>query len=1522
MMKRVLSIVLCLIMVLSCVPAVSFTSNAQTQNTVRIEAENAYWNGYQKNSDSAFSGGAKLNNASGTYAVWTDLVAGKLDKTNGIYVAYTVDAPEAGTYQVSVGAKIRMKADASPYAAVVVNPLAGGENFAYQIPYGTQVGTDAVYLTSQKVDIALQKGRNVIYMLPFTGDQDINWADADYIEITGVQAVTHIAPAQQSVAANAGFYYLFSTVSEAALAGSKFTVADAENLSAESITAADISKLAHASYTVQAPVDGYYDITLNYGSSGSHNATDYGFALLVDDRMAEVKPITAVSGAADVSTYLTKGVHTLTVPVMLPISDEKASSCGMYWTDLKGLTLYGGLTLAACQYSPLQNGNVVLEAERDAITWRYTTITHDNCSVKVGGSQPDSSYHDSYAELYSGGTLRKSHQPMVTFPVSVEEDGSYTVNISYHGYTGTEYYMVVSVDDVRYYKTTYAGTDPNYTNRLITTAELSLTAGQHFIRLLPLSEGVSASWIDVDYVEFDGPGDVTAAGGWTHLMSDKATYYQGFSDAGVTSYASEGAWWTSALGGYKGNSMAADNGVTVEDFSLEDIAHMGWFSYTVDVPADGYYDMQTYIHCGEAGTGKLLMMVDKKYRWIDASYGYSENKWNTVNLSCYLSEGTHTIVISGTMDYSGEHIDWCDMGALSVSGGITLSESQLDPNEWLKPAVAQWGLSLGDCIGVQFIFECISSEDEIGFYMDGEEIPADRLSDRKYVVYLAAAQMTDELEIQVNGEPLEQTYSIRAYADTILSGNYSESTKELVRQMLHYGGASQTYFGHNEAHIADDGISSESRDFEADFPGSSTSEALTGAISGLHFYGASLLFQSKTAVRFYFSGDVTGCTFTVGEQTYVPKEKDGLWYVEIGQIAPNQLDDAIELVVCCADQTMTVGYSPMNYIERMYQKNTTSVSLKALLAEMYYYYTVAKAYLDETRKITVYEDIAGEVFYQNDIKTHTPDPFVLDNTAVDGYYYLYGTWGYFDCYRSTNLMDWTHIGDAFDSTSAGSTDVISADRWAPEVIYDSEEKLYYMFFSATPTEDTVTTGKGVKTGNGKELLYVAVSQYPDRGFQLVNFRNSASCGADNLHTYNEYAGVSDGNGGYVDAYPHYYAKYLLLDPAEYKAFTQANGGFSGTYYGGYESAIDPHPYVAPNGDKYLLWVESLGADRICGVKMENWLKPDWSTATLLTCHGYYTVADWKTGGQVEKVSYEQTSPMINEGPVITEHNGKYYLTYSANSYGDNSYLVAQAVADSVLGSYRKLTEEEGGILLSAQKQGGTEISGTGHHSFVTAGEQTFIVYHRHNDPSVGGSSRNHAIDEIKWITIKDKFGNDLEVMYANGPTSTVQAKVEAYSEYRNVAAEATVTGGEDTQYLTDGLLSHYQNANADFVKYISETAISETTTFTFDFAEAKTLRAIMVYNSRQAENCFHNISRIELDCLVDGELVTRYIDTIEFAAEHYQANIYDGQYYYVTPGAAAYAVFDELTVVSVRVTMEVPSGQKTAQISEIKILGK
>jgi hypothetical protein len=96
----------------------------------------------------------------------------------------------------------------------------------------------------------------------------------------------------------------------------------------------------------------------------------------------------------------------------------------------------------------------------------------------------------------------------------------------------------------------------------------------------------------------------------------------------------------------------------------------------------------------------------------------------------------------------------------------------------------------------------------------------------------------------------------------------------------------------------------------------------------------------------------------------------------------------------------------------------------------------------------------------------------------------------------------------------------------------------------------------------------------------------------------------------------------------------------------------------------------------------------------------------------------------------------------------------------------------------------------------------------------------------------------------------------------------------------------------------------------------------MVYNSKQEFTAFHNIAKIEFVCIEDGQEVIRYIENLAFSSEYFEANDYDGEIFYITPGAAAYAEFDELNVKSIRITVEVPEGQESVGISEIRILGK
>ena len=213
---------------------------------------------------------------------------------------------------------------------------------------------------------------------------------------------------------------------------------------------------------------------------------------------------------------------------------------------------------------------------------------------------------------------------------------------------------------------------------------------------------------------------------------------------------------------------------------------------------------------------------------------------------------------------------------------------------------------------------------------------------------LAAAQMTDTIELRLlNGNFVikEKDYTIRLYADYILDpeNGYDDATKALVKEMLHYGAAAQMYFDYKTENLADEGITDV---VTVDIPETAADMTVSSKIKGLDFYGASLVYRDRIAVRYYFTGDVIGCTFTANGYTYTPVEKDGMYYVEIADILPQDLDQQVTLTVTDANgNILSVTYGPMHYIVRMNEKG--SDALKALGKALYNYHLAAKQ-LSET----------------------------------------------------------------------------------------------------------------------------------------------------------------------------------------------------------------------------------------------------------------------------------------------------------------------------------------------------------------------------------------------------------------------------------------------------------------------------------------------------------------------------------------------------------------------------------------------
>ena len=265
--------------------------------------------------------------------------------------------------------------------------------------------------------------------------------------------------------------------------------------------------------------------------------------------------------------------------------------------------------------------------------------------------------------------------------------------------------------------------------------------------------------------------------------------------------------------------------------------------------------------------------------------------------------------------------------------------------------VESWGLTLGGDLSVNFmlsVHEDIRETAKIVITVAGEakeyvvaDLSAHPDNGLYYVsVNVATAQMNDTITVQiVNGDDASVTkeYTVANYAKIILANDSYSAYHQIVKEMLNYGDAAQTYFGYNvdnrtDVDLAGVGTVEIPADAAADM-------AVSGKVDGISFYGASLLFRNKIAVRYYFTvtGDISSYTFIVNGTAYEPVLKDGMYYIEVADINPQDLDDAITVTV---NDILSVSYSPMNYIVRMSTKG--SDNLKALMKALYNYHLAAE----------------------------------------------------------------------------------------------------------------------------------------------------------------------------------------------------------------------------------------------------------------------------------------------------------------------------------------------------------------------------------------------------------------------------------------------------------------------------------------------------------------------------------------------------------------------------------------------------
>lgn len=234
----------------------------------------------------------------------------------------------------------------------------------------------------------------------------------------------------------------------------------------------------------------------------------------------------------------------------------------------------------------------------------------------------------------------------------------------------------------------------------------------------------------------------------------------------------------------------------------------------------------------------------------------------------------------------------------------------------------------------------------------------------KFTCFAAAAQMKDAIQVQVKAGSYEEeahTYSIRRYADNILSRDkYSQELKDLVRVMMSYGAASQSYLGYHVAALADEGLAMEDIISAAD---AVTADALKGYDSqksempeGISLYGANLSLKSETVLRYHFTlakgHDISEYTFTVNGIASKPIVKGGRYCIEINNIRAQDIDEMFTVTVeDKKGNSGSITYGALTYVRNVIRAGTGRYSQPLIdtVKRLYLYNRAAESYIDSKK---------------------------------------------------------------------------------------------------------------------------------------------------------------------------------------------------------------------------------------------------------------------------------------------------------------------------------------------------------------------------------------------------------------------------------------------------------------------------------------------------------------------------------------------------------------------------------------------
>lgn len=235
-----------------------------------------------------------------------------------------------------------------------------------------------------------------------------------------------------------------------------------------------------------------------------------------------------------------------------------------------------------------------------------------------------------------------------------------------------------------------------------------------------------------------------------------------------------------------------------------------------------------------------------------------------------------------------------------------------------------------------------------------------------FTCHVQAPEMNDELTAQlitsVTDTTEKYTYSVKEYADYILehTNEKEEYAKAapMVKAMLNYGGYSQKQFNHNADTLANEGLYTTETDpvlketvtISDEYSLPTPSENI-----GLQYYGSSILLNSETTIRHYFTITSNEDIATIRERytfeltdgiDLIPTMYKGMLCVDIRDINAAELDDIFTITVTNTEsvETISLSYSVFSYAKYVLEYSLARENLLNVIKAMYFYNVAANSY--------------------------------------------------------------------------------------------------------------------------------------------------------------------------------------------------------------------------------------------------------------------------------------------------------------------------------------------------------------------------------------------------------------------------------------------------------------------------------------------------------------------------------------------------------------------------------------------------